>query len=143
MCAPVLLRVGTDEQRRRFLPDIYQGNVFWCQGYSEPGSASDLASLRTAAVRDGDHYRVTGQKSWTTLAHYGDWIVCLVRTESGARRQEGISAGSCNPTCSTRKKWPRVKGSGSIRRWGTPPPTRSTTQQPYTQQTDPRLWSVA
>src|SRR5215510_8642016 len=80
MCAPVLLRFGTPAQKQRFLPRIYRGDDFWCQGYSEPGSGSDLASLRTAAVRQGDHYVVTGQKTWTTLAHMADWIFCLVRT---------------------------------------------------------------
>jgi alkylation response protein AidB-like acyl-CoA dehydrogenase len=92
MCAPVLLRFGTEAQKKRFLPRIYRGDDFWCQGYSEPGSGSDLASLKTKAVREGDHYVVNGQKIWTTLAHYADWIFCLVRTDPGAeRRQEGIS----------------------------------------------------
>jgi alkylation response protein AidB-like acyl-CoA dehydrogenase len=96
MCAPVLLRFGTEAQKKRFLPRIYHGDDFWCQGYSEPGSGSDLASLKTRAerVRDagGDYYLVTGQKTWTTLGHYGDWIFCLVRTDpTGERRQEGIS----------------------------------------------------
>jgi alkylation response protein AidB-like acyl-CoA dehydrogenase len=92
MCAPVLLRFGTPEQRQRFLPRIYHGEDFWCQGYSEPGSGSDLASLQTRAVRDGDDYVVTGQKIWTTLAHYADWIFCLVRTDPNRpKRQEGIS----------------------------------------------------
>jgi alkylation response protein AidB-like acyl-CoA dehydrogenase len=92
MCAPVLLRFGTPEQKQRFLPRIYNGDDFWCQGYSEPGSGSDLASLKTRAVRDGDHYVVSGQKIWTTLAHYGDWIFCLVRTDpTREKRQEGIS----------------------------------------------------
>jgi hypothetical protein len=92
MCAPVLLRFGTPEQQQRFLPGIYHGEVFWCQGYSEPGSGSDLASLQTRAVRDGDDYVVTGQKIWTTLAHYADWIFCLVRTDPNRpKRQEGIS----------------------------------------------------
>jgi alkylation response protein AidB-like acyl-CoA dehydrogenase len=92
MCAPVLLRFGSEAQKNRFLPRIYQGEDFWCQGYSEPGSGSDLASLKTKAVRDGDHYVVNGQKIWTTLAHYADWIFCLVRTDSNTeRRQEGIS----------------------------------------------------
>ena len=92
MCAPVLHKFGTEEQKKRFLPGIYNGDVFWCQGYSEPGSGSDLASLKTKAVRDGDHYVVNGQKIWTTLGHYADWIFCLVRTDAGAAiRQEGIS----------------------------------------------------
>ncbi|MBI2204462.1 MAG: acyl-CoA dehydrogenase family protein [Candidatus Rokubacteria bacterium] len=92
MCAPVLLRFGTPEQKQRFLPRIYDGDDFWVQGYSEPGAGSDLASLKTRAVRDGDHYVVTGQKIWTTLGHYGDWIFCLVRTDATReKRQEGIS----------------------------------------------------
>ena len=92
MCAPVLLQFGSEEQKKRFLPRIYNGDDFWCQGYSEPGSGSDLASLKTKAVRDGDSYIVNGQKIWTTLAHYADWIFCLVRTDANAaRRQEGIS----------------------------------------------------
>ena len=91
MCAAVLLRFGTPEQQRRFLPRMYRGDDFWCQGYSEPGSGSDLASLRTRAVREGDHYVVNGQKTWTTLAHYADWIFCLVRTDSSVKAQEGIS----------------------------------------------------
>ena len=92
MCGPVLLKFGTDEQKKRFLPRIYNGDDFWCQGYSEPGSGSDLASLKTKAVRNGEHYVVNGQKTWTTLGHYADWIFCLVRTDSSAaKRQEGIS----------------------------------------------------
>ena len=96
MCGPVLLRFGTEAQKKRFLPRIYNGDDFWCQGYSEPGSGSDLASLKTSARRvnggRGEHYVVNGQKIWTTLAHYADWIFCLVRTDSGAaKRQEGIS----------------------------------------------------
>ena len=92
MCGPVLIRFGSEAQKRRFLPRIYDGTDFWCQGYSEPGSGSDLASLKTRAVRDGDHYVVTGQKTWTTLAHYADWIFCLVRTGgSDVKKQEGIS----------------------------------------------------
>jgi alkylation response protein AidB-like acyl-CoA dehydrogenase len=92
MCAPVLLRFGSDAQKKRFLPRIYNGEDFWVQGYSEPGSGSDLASLKTRAVRDGDHYVVTGQKIWTTLGHYGDWIFCLVRTNPNTeKRQDGIS----------------------------------------------------
>ncbi|MDQ6618989.1 MAG: acyl-CoA dehydrogenase family protein [Pseudomonadota bacterium] len=92
MCAPVLLRFGTDAQKQHFLPRIYHGHDFWCQGYSEPGSGSDLASLRTSALRQGDRYIVNGQKIWTTLAHMADWIFCLVRTDAAVeRRQDGIS----------------------------------------------------
>jgi alkylation response protein AidB-like acyl-CoA dehydrogenase len=96
MCAPVLLRFGSEAQKKRFLPRIYHGDDFWCQGYSEPGSGSDLASLKTKAQRvkgaQGDHYVVNGQKIWTTLAHYADWIFCLVRTDPTVeKRQEGIS----------------------------------------------------
>jgi alkylation response protein AidB-like acyl-CoA dehydrogenase len=92
MCAPVLLQFGTEAQKKRFLPRIYNGDDFWCQGYSEPGSGSDLASLKTKAVRDGDSYVVNGQKIWTTLGHYADWIFCLVRTDPTVeKRQEGIS----------------------------------------------------
>jgi alkylation response protein AidB-like acyl-CoA dehydrogenase len=91
MCASVLLQFGSEAQKKRFLPRIYNCDDFWCQGYSEPGSGSDLASLKTKAVRSGDHYIVNGQKIWTTLAHYADWIFCLVRTDSGEKRQDGIS----------------------------------------------------
>ncbi len=91
MCASVLLRFGSDAQKKRFLPRIRNGDDFWVQGYSEPGSGSDLASLKTRAERRGDHYVVNGQKIWTTLGHYGDWIFCLVRTDPPAKKQEGIS----------------------------------------------------
>ncbi len=92
MCASVLLKFGTPQQKQRFLPRIRTGEDFWVQGYSEPGAGSDLAALKTRAVRDGDVYRVTGQKIWTTLGQYGDWIFCLVRTDATAeKRQEGIS----------------------------------------------------
>lgn len=92
MCAPVLLRFGTEAQKRRFLPKIHSGEEFWCQGYSEPDAGSDLAALKTRAERDGDHYVVNGQKIWTTLAHLAEWMFCLVRTDPHpARRQEGIS----------------------------------------------------
>ena len=91
-CAPVLIRFGTDAQKKRFLPKIYSGEEFWCQGYSEPGAGSDLVALKTSAVRDGRHYVVNGQKIWTTQAHWADWMVCLVRTDFlGARPQEGIT----------------------------------------------------
>ena len=92
MCASVLLRFGTPQQKERFLPRIREGDDFWVQGYSEPGSGSDLASLKTRADRRGDHYVVNGQKIWTTLGHYADWIFCLVRTDATVeKRQEGIS----------------------------------------------------
>ena len=92
MCGPVLIRFGTEAQKRHFLPRIRDGVDFWCQGYSEPGAGSDLASLKTRAVRVGDHYVVSGQKTWTTLAHYADWIFCLVRTGGAeVKKQEGIS----------------------------------------------------
>jgi len=92
MCAPVLLKFGTEAQKQCFLPRIYHGEDFWCQGYSEPGSGSDLASLKTTAVRCADHYIVNGQKTWTTMAHMADWIFCLVRTDpSTERKQDGIS----------------------------------------------------
>jgi alkylation response protein AidB-like acyl-CoA dehydrogenase len=92
MVGPVIYTFGSEEQKQRFLPDILASNVWWCQGYSEPGSGSDLASLKTKADRDGDHYILNGTKTWTTLAHLADWIFCLVRTSSDvARRQEGIS----------------------------------------------------
>ncbi len=92
MCASVLLRFGTPEQKARFLPRIREGDDFWVQGYSEPGAGSDLAALKMRAERRGENYHVTGQKIWTTLGHYGDWIFCLVRTDPTAeKRQEGIS----------------------------------------------------
>ena len=92
MCASVLLKFGTVQQKDRFLPRIREGDDFWVQGYSEPGAGSDLAALKTRADRQGDHYLVNGQKTWTTLGHFGDWIFCLVRTDANAgKRQEGIS----------------------------------------------------
>jgi alkylation response protein AidB-like acyl-CoA dehydrogenase len=92
MVGPIIYTYGSEEQKQRFLPDILESNVWWCQGYSEPGSGSDLASLKTRAVRDGDHYIVNGMKTWTTLGQHADWIFCLVRTSTDvARRQEGIS----------------------------------------------------
>ena len=92
MVGPVIYTFGSDEQKQRFLPDILESNVWWCQGYSEPGSGSDLASLKTRADLAGDHYIVNGTKTWTTLGQYADWIFCLVRTSTDvARRQEGIS----------------------------------------------------
>ena len=91
MVAPVIWTFGNDEQKERFLPDILEFNTWWCQGYSEPGSGSDLASLKTKAVRDGDNYIVNGSKTWTTLAQNADWIFCLVRTDNSGIKQEGIS----------------------------------------------------
>jgi alkylation response protein AidB-like acyl-CoA dehydrogenase len=91
MVAPVLMKYGSAAQKQRFLPKIAAAEELWCQGYSEPGSGSDLASLRTKADREGDHYIVNGQKIWTTNAHYADWIFCLVRTSNEGKRQEGIS----------------------------------------------------
>jgi pimeloyl-CoA dehydrogenase large subunit len=91
MVGPVIYTFGTEEQKRRFLPRIANLDDWWCQGFSEPGSGSDLASLKTSARRDGDHYVVNGQKTWTTLAQYADWIFCLVRTDPTVKKQEGIS----------------------------------------------------
>ncbi len=92
MLGPVLINFGNDEQRERFLPGIRSGENWWAQGFSEPGAGSDLASLKTSAVRDGDHYVVNGQKTWTTLGQHGDWIFCLVRTDASADKpQTGIS----------------------------------------------------
>jgi alkylation response protein AidB-like acyl-CoA dehydrogenase len=91
MVAPVLMSFGNAAQQNHFLPRIISGEHWWCQGYSEPGSGSDLASLRTRAVREGDHYLVNGQKTWNTLGQYADWIFCLVRTGGEGRPQQGIS----------------------------------------------------
>ena len=91
MVGPVIAQFGSDDLKRRFLPRAANADDFWCQGFSEPGSGSDLASLRTRAERKGDKYIVNGQKIWTTLAQYADWIFCLVRTDPAAKAQEGIS----------------------------------------------------
>ncbi len=91
MVAPVIMAFGNAEQQQRFLPGIASGDVWWSQGYSEPGAGSDLASLKTRAQRQGDKYIVNGQKTWTTLAQYGDWIFCLVRTGTEGKPQTGIS----------------------------------------------------
>jgi len=91
MLGPVLIAFGSEQQKKHFLPRIANLDDWWAQGFSEPGSGSDLASLKTTAKRDGDHYIVNGQKTWTTLAQYADWIFCLVRTDAGAKKQEGIS----------------------------------------------------
>ena len=91
MVAPVIMAFGTDEQKEKYLPDILSSRVWWCQGYSEPGSGSDLASLRTKAVREGDHYVVNGTKTWNTLGQHADMIFCLVRTSDEDIPQKGIS----------------------------------------------------
>lgn len=91
MLGPVLIKYGSDAQKANWLPRILDGSDWWCQGYSEPGAGSDLASLKCAAVRDGNHYVVNGQKTWTTLGQYADMIFCLVRTSSAGKKQEGIS----------------------------------------------------
>lgn len=91
LTGPLLINHGTEAQRARFLPPILTGEHVWCQGYSEPGSGSDLASLRTSALRDGEDFIVNGQKIWTTLAHCANWILLLVRTSTTGKRQEGIS----------------------------------------------------
>jgi pimeloyl-CoA dehydrogenase large subunit len=91
MVGPVIYTFGNAAQKAHYLPRIANLDDWWCQGFSEPGAGSDLASLKTRAVRDGDHYVVNGQKTWTTLAQYADWIFCLVRTDTEAKKQEGIS----------------------------------------------------
>ncbi len=91
MVGPVLIRFGTEAQQARFLPRILSFDDWWCQGYSEPGAGSDLASLQTRAERDGDVYIVSGQKTWTSFAHWANWIFCLVRTRSDGKPQAGIS----------------------------------------------------
>jgi len=91
MVGPVIMAFGSPQQQSYFLPRILSGEHWWCQGYSEPGAGSDLASLKTRAVRSGTHYVVNGQKTWTTLAQHADWIFCLVRTDASAKAQSGIS----------------------------------------------------
>jgi alkylation response protein AidB-like acyl-CoA dehydrogenase len=92
MLAPVLMAFGSDKQKAHYLPRIINGTDFWCQGYSEPGAGSDLASLKTKAERQGDHWVINGQKTWTTLGHFADWIFVLCRTDPKAKKpQEGIS----------------------------------------------------
>ncbi|ABQ66688.1 pimeloyl-CoA dehydrogenase large subunit [Rhizorhabdus wittichii DC-6] len=91
MIGPVLCRFGTDEQKRRFLAATANIDIWWCQGFSEPGAGSDLASLKTSAVRDGDHYVLNGQKIWTTQAQHADWMFGLFRTDNSGRKQQGIT----------------------------------------------------
>ena len=91
MLGPVLIKYGSEAQRRRYLPRILDGTDWWAQGYSEPGAGSDLAGVRTSAVRDGDAYIVNGQKTWTSLGQHANMIFCLVRTDPAAKKQEGIS----------------------------------------------------
>jgi alkylation response protein AidB-like acyl-CoA dehydrogenase len=91
MVAPVIWTFGSEEQKKRFLPRILNFDDWWCQGYSEPGSGSDLASLKTKAVREGDDFIINGQKTWTTLGQHADWIFVLVRTDDSGKKQEGIT----------------------------------------------------
>ena len=91
MIGPALLEFGTEEQKKEHLPRICSGEIWWCQGYSEPNSGSDLASLQTKAVVDGDEYIVNGQKIWTSGADHADWIFCLVRTDPDAPKHDGIT----------------------------------------------------
>ena len=91
MLGPVILKFGSQSQKEQWLPRIRSGADWWCQGYSEPGAGSDLASLKTTAVRDGDHYLVNGQKTWTTLGQHANMMFCLVRTDREAKPQQGIS----------------------------------------------------
>jgi alkylation response protein AidB-like acyl-CoA dehydrogenase len=94
MCGPMLMKFGSQRQKEFFLPKILSGEHYWCQGYSEPQAGSDLAALRTAAVRDGDHYVVNGSKIWTTHAHFANWIFVLVRTSTDGKKQE--ASRSCS-----------------------------------------------
>src|SRR5690554_7722702 len=91
MVAPVITKFGNEEQKQRYLPRILSGEDWWCQGYSEPGYGSDLASLKTRAVREGDYYIVNGHKTWTSLGHHANMIFCLMRHDTEAKPQAGIS----------------------------------------------------
>ena len=96
MVGPVIATFGTQEQKERFLPPTANLDIWWCQGFSEPNAGSDLASLRTAAVLDGDEWVINGQKTWTTLGQYADWIFCLVRTDRPRRRSSAASRCCCS-----------------------------------------------
>jgi pimeloyl-CoA dehydrogenase large subunit len=96
MCGPVVIQFGTEEQKKRFLPRMANLDDWWCQGFSEPGAGSDLAGLKTRAVREGDEWVINGQKTWTTLAQHADWIFVLARTNPAAKKQEGISFILCD-----------------------------------------------
>jgi alkylation response protein AidB-like acyl-CoA dehydrogenase len=96
MVGPVIATFGNEQQKKRFLPRIANIDDWWCQGFSEPGAGSDLAGLKTKAVREGDHWIINGQKTWTTLAQYADWIFVLARTDFKAKKQEGISFILCD-----------------------------------------------
>jgi alkylation response protein AidB-like acyl-CoA dehydrogenase len=91
LVGPVIIAFGSDQQKAHFLPKLRNADVWFCQGFSEPGSGSDLASLKTRAVRDGDHYVVNGQKTWTSNGHKADWMFALVRTDPNAKKQSGIT----------------------------------------------------
>jgi alkylation response protein AidB-like acyl-CoA dehydrogenase len=104
MVGPVIAAFGSQEQKERFLPPTANLDIWWCQGFSEPDAGSDLASLRTTAVRDGDVYVVNGQKTWTTLAQHADWIFCLVRTGPDPDARRVSSGRRASPSCSS--TWP-------------------------------------
>src|ERR1041385_5970451 len=96
MVGPVIIQFGREDQKKKYLPRILNLDDWWCQGFSEPGAGSDLASLKTSAKREGDHYVVNGQKTWTTSAQYADWIFVLARTDTSAKKQEGITFLLCD-----------------------------------------------